>query len=66
MPCVSRVASFTRSLNTTPDSPPLTTPSLICAVSPRELDRPPTTKLLVRRALRPSISSWMRLLPGSP
>src|SRR5512139_234529 len=66
MPWVSRVASLTLSLNSTPDSPPLTTPSLICALSPSELDSPPTTKPLSRRALSPSISSWTRLLAGSP
>src|SRR5512139_2329624 len=66
MPWVSRVASFTRSLNSTPDSPPLTTPSLICALAPSELDSPPTTKPLAKRALSPSISSWTRLLAGSP
>jgi len=56
-PCVSCVASFTRSLNSTPDTPPLTTLSLICAVTPSELDSPPTTKPLDTRSLRPSISS---------
>ena len=56
-PCVSRVASFVRSLNSTPDKPPLTTPSLICAFSPRELDSPPTMKPLDTCELSASISA---------